>query len=286
LSLADVSATAGSDYSTTPSFSNNVTYANGFVTVPVNVSSFTVSVPTTDDSIIESTETYTLNVGGKLGTGSILDNDTLSVSSVSNGSAIEGTAVLHTVTLNSYSTAGSTTFALSLAAVSATAGSDYSTTPSFSDGVTYANGFVTVPVNVSSFTVSVPTTDDSIIESTETYTLNVGGKLGTGSILDNDTLSVSSVSDGTVIEGTAVLHTVTLNSYSTAGSSTFALSLTDVSATAGSDYSTTPSFSDGVTYANGFVTVPVNVSSFTVSVPTTDDTLVESTETYTLSVGG
>ncbi|MEN3070399.1 beta strand repeat-containing protein, partial [Uliginosibacterium sediminicola] len=277
---------AGSDYSTTPSFSNNVTYANGFVTVPANVSSFTVSVPTTDDSIIESTETYTLSVGGKVGTGSILDNDTLSVSSVSSASAVEGTAVIHTVTLNSYSTAGSTTFALSLADVSATAGSDYTTTPSFSNNVTYANGFVTVPANVSSFTVSVPTTDDSIIESTETYTLSVGGKVGTGSILDNDTLSVSSVSSASAVEGTAIVHTVTLNSYSTAGSTTFALSLADVSATAGSDYSTTPSFSNNVTYANGFVTVPANVSSFTVSVPTVNDTIVEQTETYTLSVGG
>jgi Ca2+-binding RTX toxin-like protein len=52
--------------------------------------------------------------------------------------------------------------------------------------VTLASGQVIVPTGVTSFTVTVPTTDDAIDEPIQTFVLSVGGVAGTGNITDND----------------------------------------------------------------------------------------------------
>ncbi|WP_285663045.1 Ig-like domain-containing protein, partial [Phytopseudomonas straminea] len=313
LALNAGTAIAGSDYNgtlTSQSFSNGVTYnaANGTVTVPAGVTSFTVTVPTVDDTVFEQTETFTLTVGGKTGTATIIDNDAApTVSSVSSaadnagGQVDEGDNAVFTVNLtNASSTA--TTFSLALNAGTATAGSDYNgtlTNQSFSNGVTYnaANGTVTVPAGVTSFTVTVPTINDTVYEPTETFTLNVGGKVGTATIIDNDPVpTVSTVSSavdssgGQVDEGDNAVFTVNLTNASSTPT-TFSLALNAGTAIAGSDYNgtlTNQSFSNGVTYnaANGTVTVPAGVTSFTVTVPTINDTVYEPTETFTLNVGG
>ncbi|WP_231893341.1 Ig-like domain-containing protein [Vibrio scophthalmi] len=58
----------------------------------------------------------------------------------------------------------------------------------FTNGVTYdqASGQITVPVGVKDFTVLVPTLNDSEVESTEIYSISVGGVAESGHILDND----------------------------------------------------------------------------------------------------
>ena len=65
--LADGSATEGSDYDNTPSFTNGVTYdaITGNITVPAGVTDFTVSYPTSTDILDEGAETTTLTVGGE-----------------------------------------------------------------------------------------------------------------------------------------------------------------------------------------------------------------------------
>lgn len=112
------------------------------------------------------------------------------VSTVSSNSATEGSNVVHTVTLSSAVSGSPATYALALAGVTATgSGTDFTSALSngnFNNSVTISGGTITVPVGVSSFTVSVPTTDDQTIESAETYTLTVGGVSGTGTINDND----------------------------------------------------------------------------------------------------
>ncbi len=313
LALNAGTATAGTDYNgtlTNQSFSNGVTYnaANGTVTVPAGITSFTVTVPTINDTVYEQTETFTLNVGGKAGTATIIDNDpvptvsTVSSAVDSNGGQVdEGDNAVFTVNLTNASSTP-TTFSLTLNAGTATAGSDYNgtlTNQSFSNGVTYnpANGTVTVPAGVTSFTVTVPTINDTVYEQTENFTLTVGGKTGTATIVDNDAAptigTVSAAVDssgGQVDEGDNAVFTVNLtNASSTA--TTFSLALNAGTATAGSDYNgtlTNQSFSNGVTYnaANGTVTVPAGVTSFTVTVPTIDDTVFEPTENFTLTVGG
>ncbi|MER0043315.1 Ig-like domain-containing protein [Pseudomonas sp. MGal98] len=313
LALNAGTATAGSDYNaalTNQSFSNGVTYnaATGQITVPAGVTSFTVSVPTLNDTVHEQTETFSLTVGGQTGTATIIDNDAApTVSTVSaavdstGGQVDEGDNAVFTVNLtNASSTA--TSFSLALNPGSALPGFDYNaalTNQSFSNGVTYnaLTGVVAVPAGVTSFTVTVPTINDTVAEPTETFTLTVGGKTGTATIIDNDAApTVSTVSaavdstGGQVDEGDNAVFTVNL---SNAGSTptTFSLALNPGTATAGSDYNAAlnnQSFSNGVVYnaITGQVTVPAGVTSFTVTVPTINDTVSEPTETFSLSVGG
>jgi T1SS-143 domain-containing protein len=292
-------ATDGDDF-TAPSFSDGVTYdaVAGTITVPAGVTSFTVSYPTVDDTVVESTETLTVTIDGVTGTGQILDNDKPTIITVEPGvpgvgddAVVEGNTLVYTVTLSEATTQPSTyDYAIG---GTATDGDDF-TAPSFSDGVTYdaVAGTITVPAGVSSFTVSYPTVDDTVVESTETLTVTIDGVTGTGQILDNDKPTiitvepgVPGVGDDAVVEGNTLVYTVTL-SEATTQPSTYDYAIGGT-ATDGDDF-TAPSFSDGVTYdaVAGTITVPAGVSSFTVSYPTVDDTVVESTETLTVTIDG
>ena len=161
----------------------------------------------------------------------------VTVSDISLTSVTEGEEAIFTVTLSG-SASQPTHYELSLATGSAGA-EDFNTNPSalsFSDGVTYSNGQVTVPAGVTSFTVSVATTDDTTDEASESFTLSVGGTTGSATIVDNDAApTVSAVSpalnaDGTaVIEGEAALFTVTLSNASSVATH-YELSLTTGSA--------------------------------------------------------
>ncbi|MBL0731034.1 immunoglobulin-like domain-containing protein [Piscinibacter sp. HJYY11] len=290
LSFANGTA-SGADYTsalTNASFSNGVTISGGTITVPAGVTSFTVSVPTTQDTIDEPNETYTLTVGGTSGVGTINDDDNApTISSVTGASATEGTSLVHTVTLSNASSVA-TSFAYTLGGGTATGGGvDYGNA-TFSNGVTLLGGNLIVPAGVTSFTVTVPTTQDTIYEPNETYNLNVGGVSALGTINDDDNApTISSVSSANATEGSNVLHTVTLSNASSVAT-TYSLSFTNGTAT-GADYSsalTNASFSNGVTISGGTITVPAGVTSFTVSVPTTQDALDEADESYTLTVGG
>ncbi|MFN7507945.1 MAG: retention module-containing protein [Limnobacter sp.] len=289
-SLGDGSATEGLDYTNTPTFSNGVTLADGVITVPAGVTSFTVTVPTIDDATDEpgADETLPLTVGGVTGTGAIIDNDNApTISSVTSDTQIEGTALVHTVTLSNPSSVA-TSYPFSLVGGSATEGLDYTNTPTFSNGVTLANGVITVPAGVTSFTVTVPTLQDNIDEPAETIDLVVGGVAATGTIIDDDNApTISSVTSDTQIEGAALVHTVTLSNPSSVQTS-FAYSLGGGSATGGGiDYTTPPTFSNGVTLVGGNLLVPAGVTSFTITVPTLQDNIDEgASENYNLSVGG
>ena len=284
----------GTDYTSTlvnANFSNGVTISGGTITVPAGVTSFTVTVPTTSDTIDEANETYTLNVGAASGTGTITDDDAApTISSVTADTQTEGTDLVHTVTLSNASSS-STSFAYTLGGGSATGGgTDYTTPPTFSNGVTLVAGNLIVPAGVTSFTITVPTTLDTIDEgASETYSVSVGGVSNTGTITDDDNApTIATVSNASATEATSIVHTVTLSNASSVAT-TYSLSLVDGTATgSGTDYTSTllnANFSNGVTISGGTITVPAGVTSFTVTVPTTSDTIDEANETYTLNVG-
>lgn len=119
----------------------------------------------------------------------VYSNDTpvtpsvLSVTPASN-QVTEGQALQFTVTLSATTTAV-TVFTFNMAG-SANA-SDLGAMR-LSDGVVYnaVNGTLTVPAGVSSFTITVDTIDDVLIEPSETLILTVGGVTAIGNILDND----------------------------------------------------------------------------------------------------
>ncbi len=110
------------------------------------------------------------------------------VTSVSSVNVVEGATLQHVVTLSG-ATNVATEYSLSIAGsgTHAASNSDWGTLQ-FSHGVTYNSGTgkISVPAGVTSFTVSVPTVNDKLVEQTETLTLTVGGAAGTGTITDND----------------------------------------------------------------------------------------------------
>ncbi|RAH17717.1 cadherin repeat domain-containing protein, partial [Vibrio vulnificus] len=125
-------------------------------------------------------------------TGTIIDNDAAptiehigkadpTAANPNDVSATEGDALSFTVTL---SNASSTSTSFDFVLQDGTATSDDYGSASFSNGVTYdaTTGKITVPAGVTSFTVSVPTTNDTTDEPDETVKLTIGGKEATGTI--------------------------------------------------------------------------------------------------------
>ncbi|BBQ54515.1 hypothetical protein WP2S18C03_35960 [Aeromonas veronii] len=110
------------------------------------------------------------------------------VQSVSTESVVEGGNLQHTVTLSD-PTHEATQYDFSIAG----SGSNMASRPDwgtlqFSNGVVYnsTTGKITVPAGVSSFTVTIPTVDDRLVEANETLKVTVGNQNGTGTIIDND----------------------------------------------------------------------------------------------------
>ncbi|MDD2160670.1 retention module-containing protein [Pseudomonas sp. MIL19] len=274
LALADGTANLGADYSANLTFSNGVTFnaTSGRISVPAGVTSFDVSVPTIDDSIFEANETFTLSIGDKNATSTIVDNDsTPTVSSISSPTVAEGADLVYNITLSNASTTP-TSLAYSLGGGSASA-ADYGT-PTFSNGVTLVSGNLIVPAGVTSFSVTLPTVDDALNEPTETVPLTLGGVTGTGSITDNDAAPSLSINSVSVNEsaGTATF-TVTLSAASgQAVSVNYASS--NGTATAGSDY----------TAVSGTLNFVAGETTQTITVPISDDTLFEGAENFTITL--
>ncbi len=313
IALADGTAVGDADYGTSltsASFSDGVTINNGVITVPAGVASFTVSVPTITDALLElPSENFTLTVDEVVGTGHIVDPYVKpSIThvgdidpSIDSVTVPEATTAVFTVNLSSTPVINET-YSIALADGTATGGDvDYTSVldnASFSNGVSITAGVITVPAGVGTFTVAVPTIPDSIDEiSPETFTLTVGGVTGTGNITDDDGVPTithvgdtnPSIDSVTVPEGTDAVFTVNLSNPSSSNL-IYGLNLQNGSAISGDDYNaglTDASFSNGVTISGGNITVPAGVDTFTVTVPTINDNIDEpSPETFTLTVGG
>ncbi|MFQ2285483.1 type I secretion C-terminal target domain-containing protein, partial [Aeromonas dhakensis] len=115
------------------------------------------------------------------------------VQSVSSESAAEGGNLLHTVTLSD-ATQEATQYDFNIKGSGTNPASSLDWgTAQFSNGVTYnsATGKITVPAGVSSFTVTIPTVDDRLVEANETLTVTVGDQNGIGTIIDNDRAPVT-----------------------------------------------------------------------------------------------
>ena len=244
---------------------------SGTVTIGAGDTEAMVSVATENDDSVEPDETFTLTVGGMTAKGTIIDNDSPSVS-VSDGSAVEGEDVEFTVTLSV-----ATDEATMLAYATSIGDDDTATQADF----TATSGTVTIDAGDTEMTVSVPTVDDAEEEAVvpETFTLTVGDLTATGSITDNESPSVS-VSAASAVEGEDVEFTVTLSKASDVDQALpYRVSLE------GGD---TASQSDFANFAeeSGMVNIPAGETSRTVSVATRDDNGVEDDETFTLTVGG
>lgn len=135
---------------------------------------------------------------------------TLQAGSVTSDTQTEGFDLVHTVTMSGGCTIDETYYAFILSDNTTTT-DDYGI-PIFSAGVTYdaGTGLITVPDCVTTFTITIPTTDDALDEDSESYDLTVGGQTATGTITDNDETPDIAVVKTETVNGTgAVGDTIT-----------------------------------------------------------------------------
>ncbi len=266
------------DYATSngTASSSDYTAASGTLTFSPGQTSKTVTVATADDATSESSETVMLTlssvtgnaqIGDSTAVGTIVDNDTVVGISVANASASEGNNLVFAVTL-SEAASSTVTVAYATANGSATASSDY----------TAKSGTLTFSPGQTSKNVTVSTTENTVQESTETMTLTLSSPTGpaaisdgsaTGTINDDDFPAAQlSIGNASVTEGGTLSFTVTRSvTTNTAVSASYATS--NGTATAGSDY----------TAKSGTVSFNAGQTSKTITVSTTDDSMVENNET-------
>ncbi|MCB6007857.1 Calx-beta domain-containing protein, partial [Flavobacterium psychrophilum] len=272
--LSNPSAIATSyTFTLTNGTAGNLDYTTTSVTVivPAGAIGGEVIVPTTPDTIDEPNETFTIQTGTLSAIGTILDDDNAPDITIGDATIVEGGELIFPVSLSNPS---STTITLTLGFTNVTTSNgDYTTTPVV---VTFLAGATTA-------TVTVQTTDDAIAESTETFTVGVTTSTGIvgsttdtgiGTITDNDSApTVAKISPASATEGSPVVFNFTLSNPSAIATS-YIFTLTN--GTAGNlDYTTT-----SVT-----VIVPAGAIGGTVSVPTTQDTIDEPNETFTIHNG-
>ena len=187
----DITATGGIDYDNAPQVLNFVGNAG-------ETQQFTVT--TTDDAILEGTETFTVTLTSSnanvddsdTGNGTINDNDAAAVT-VDDVTQTEGGNLVFTVTLDNEVATGAFTVTTGYVDVTATGGTDY-------DNSAQVLNFVGTAGETQQFTVT--TTDDAILEGTETFTVTLTSSnanvddsdTGTGTINDND-FSIDAVDD-------------------------------------------------------------------------------------------
>jgi len=273
---ADVTATAGSDYTAT---SGTLTFVAGETTK-------SVSAAVVGDSVDEADETFTVDLSGAVnasvadaqGQVTITDDDAPPSITVNDASLAEGdagvTTAPFTVTLSTAS-ARTVTVAYATAAGTATAGSDYTTT----------SGTLTFSPGETSKEVGVAVVGDVTDEPNETFTLDlsspsnatIADAQGVGTILDDDGPPTLSIDDVTVTEPdaatTTAVFTVRLLPAAVA-TVTVAYATADGSATAGSDYTST----------GGTLSFAAGETEKTVSVPVVGDTIDEAQETFQVNL--
>lgn len=278
-------AAAGSDY-TAPASTLTITGDD-------SVTSGTISVPIINDSLVETAEQFSVGIGansanvttGGNSSATVTINDAGDTYAVSGFSGITvdegaGTATL-TVQLNQAVVTGdSVVLNVSHASGTATAGSDY-TAPAST---------LTIAAGADSGTISVPITNDILVEETEQFTVGIsasstnvittGHESATVTINDDgDTYAVVGFANATVAESVGnVTLTVKLNQPVRTGDTVvFNVSHTPGTAAEGADYTAPAS------------TLTINgdgsVTSGTISVPIINDNLVETAEQFSVGIG-
>lgn len=197
------------------------------------------------------------------------------VSTITGTTATEGSAVVFTVTMSG---TGGGTYAYSWSGTASSA--DYTQTltngmfavTGGSGNVTVSGSNITVDSTVTAFTVTVPTTGDTLDEDDETIVLRVGGVDSTGGTITDDDATPAVIIPGpaTVDGGDSVVLSYSIPVVS--GRVTQArLVLADGTAVGGTNYTnviTDLMLSDGVTISAGVLSIPAGVGSFTITIPT------------------
>ncbi len=279
--------------------------ASGSVIIPAGVSSVSVTVNPTADSVVEADETVILTVLGGSGyqvgtsstaTGTIANDDTstLTLAGVTSSQA-EGTG--GTVTNFTFSVTLGNAVSGGFAVAFST--NDGTATVSDNDYLD-TNGSLSFAGTAGEVqTITVPVVHDAAVEADETFSVALGALTGllsgvsagdiqvvgspqTGTIANDDTEVSVSVTPSSVLEDGA---TNLVYTFTRSGETDSALTVNfDVSgdATLGSDYTPTGAASFSATV--GTVTFAAGSSTATITVDPTADTDVEPDETVILTI--
>jgi gliding motility-associated-like protein len=277
---ADDSATAPIDYLTAAGTLNFVGTINETQNIEVTI---------TDDTVLEATETFFVNllsvsnpliiITNGQATGTITDDDTASISivDVSVAENVAGGNLVFTATLNNAVAAG-TSVGFTFADVSATGGGvDYTEAvgPLIFTGTAGETQTITVPIN-----------NDVIVEGTETFMVQLGTPT------NGVTLSGSGQATGTIADDDTA--NVTINNVTTlenAGNIVFTVSV-DLEVDGG--FSINYATADGTATAagNDYTSAATTVLNFagnagetqTVTIPINDDQIVENAENFFINL--
>jgi chitinase len=276
---ADITAKAGIDYSAT---SQILTFAPG-------ATSKTFVVPVIGDRLFEQTENFAVNlsnatgasVSSNFGVGAILDNDPQIFLSVSDATVIEGDSgtsdAIFQVTLSAPCEAA-VTVNYATADHTATSGTDYSAT----------SGMLTIPAGQTTGVIRVPVLGDHQAEPYEKFFfLNLSSPAyasltktsATATIRDQDSPGTFAFDQASYsVNENAGSKTVVLTVVRTNGGTGAVIipyTVLSVTATAGQDFQST---SGTVNFADGQI-------SSTISVAIINDSLVETPETFSVTLG-
>ncbi|WP_083228450.1 Calx-beta domain-containing protein, partial [Veronia pacifica] len=283
------------------------------ITLPAGHTGIRVYIKPNDDNIYEGNEQIMpfAVLNGVQANGQIAtlndDDDIPHVQSISDTTIAEGEDAIVTITLSDASNATTRVWIDAYNDSAIGGGQDHQETlyVNFGDGQgwrnigNFAHGqWVDVPANTTTFQTKVQTANDNVYEGNETFTIRARtenesalNQSGTVTISDvTDKPMVTSVSSPKVWEGDTVEFTVSLSNQSTTSTSV-TLDAYNGAATDGSDYQSlmTVNFGDGQGWQNlgdfthgKTISVPGNVSSFQVRMPTIEDSHYEGGEKFTL----
>jgi Calx-beta domain/Domain of unknown function DUF11 len=276
-------ATSGADY----------TALSGTVTIPAGQTTATITIPITDDAIVEGNETVIVTMNSLTGTtgvalgvaatrtatNTITDNDTATVTLANTTNGNEAGPVAGVMTLTQTAAAGVNTVIAYSIAGTATNGTDYTT----------LSGTVTIPAGLTTATITIPVIDDAVVEGNETVIITLtsitsgspGVTLGAAaSIVANNTIADNDAPTVTIANTTNGNETGPVN-----GVMTVTMSATRPTAVTLS-YTVTGTATSGTDFTalSGTATIASGATTATISIPVIDDLIVEGNETVIVTL--
>ncbi len=278
---ADGSAAQPGDYTTT---SGTLTF------VGTDGESYDITVPIIDDSLIENTEDFFVNLSN-LSTTLIGINTPQATGNITDNDAVVGTGIdFDATSVTVDESAGTATFTVILTGdVQGGFTLDYATADGSAaqpgDYTTTSGTLTFVGTDGESYDITVPIIDDSLIENTEDFFVNLSN-LSTTLIGINTPQATGNITDNDAVVGTGIdFDATSVTVDESAGTATFTVILTgDVQGGFTLDYATADGSAaqpgDYTTTAGTLTFVGTDGESYDITVPIIDDSLIENTEDF------
>ena len=270
----------------------------GQLTIPMNVSSGTISVSTVNDTLSEGEETISLTLSSPTGGGggersptiasgsetttiNITDDDDLTVS-IANINVNEGEDAMFTVTLTNIPTEDVTVM-YETSDDTATSPADY----------TAQTDVLTIPAGMATGTIEVPTIDDTVSEENEEFIMTLTGATGGDPGPVDRVILGSNVATATIIDNEGILVSFTTAEMSVIEADTNVSLMVPVRLTIAAsenvtvDYSITGTATLGSDYTvTGGSSITISTGSTAANIPITiiGDNFSESAETLILTL--